>query len=348
MGKKFLFESILNKQNESDGEDLESEEEGGGFADSDLDSDDAELQRAFAAGELKPGLHGLVAFKRTENLVNDEEGMKRKLAEIAIYKNNWLERLDLTNEPAKVTPDLQRQYGDIELKRNRDGEVVGEADPAQHDFKREMLFYRQAQATVIEGIKRLHTAYGIKQTARPADYFAEMVKSDEQMQKVRERLQAKQNSIEASEKAKKQRDLKKYGKKVQQEVQLKRQAEKREMLTKIQNYKKGKEGNLDFLDDEATASGKKKPAGKGQQQQANKPAHKKNKKQQYKEARYGYGGQKKRSKYNTADSAANISGFSAKKHGRPKIGGAGGKKKKTGGANRPGKSKRQNMKQRRG
>lgn len=74
MGKKFLFESILNKQNESDGEDLESEEEGGGFADSDLDSDDAELQRAFAAGELKPGLHGLVAFKRTENLVNDEEG----------------------------------------------------------------------------------------------------------------------------------------------------------------------------------------------------------------------------------------------------------------------------------
>lgn len=74
MGKKFLFESILNKQNESDGEDLESEEEGGGFDDSDLDSDDAELQRAFAAGELKPGLHGLVAFKRTENLVNDEEG----------------------------------------------------------------------------------------------------------------------------------------------------------------------------------------------------------------------------------------------------------------------------------
>lgn len=81
MGKKFLFESILNKQNDSDGEEVESGEEEdddddkeGFAADSDVDSDDAELQRAFAAGELKPGLHGLVAYKRTENLVNDEEG----------------------------------------------------------------------------------------------------------------------------------------------------------------------------------------------------------------------------------------------------------------------------------
>lgn len=285
--------------------------------------------------------------------------MKRKLAEIAIYKGNWIERLDLVNEPAKVTPDLQRQYGDLELKRNRSGEVDAETeDSAQHDFKREMLFYRQAQATVIEGLRRLQTAYGIKQTARPADYFAEMVKSDEQMQKVREQLQAKQNSLQASEKAKRQRDLKKFGKKVQQEVTLKRQAEKREMLAKISSYKKGKEGsNLDFLEDEKEATkgkGKGKGGPKGSQAppNSNKPGmkmKKSNKKAQYKEARYGYGGQKKRSKYNTADSAANISGFSAKKHGRPKIGRAGAKKgPKTGGANRPGKSKRANMKNRRG
>src|SRR5699024_9699363 len=105
-------------------------------------------------------------------------GLKRKLEEIQIFKDNWLERLDLISEPAKVTPDLQRQYGDLELKLNRKGEVAGDdvaADRAQHDFKREMLFYRQAQTTAIEGIKRLRTRYGIKQTARPADYFAEMV-----------------------------------------------------------------------------------------------------------------------------------------------------------------------------
>ena len=77
MGKRFLFESILNKNSndESDNEsDIASNEEGD--FDSDLDSDDAELQRAFAAGELKPGLHGLVPYKRTETLVNDKEGMQ--------------------------------------------------------------------------------------------------------------------------------------------------------------------------------------------------------------------------------------------------------------------------------
>lgn len=71
MGKKFLFESILNKKvdSESDNEsELPSDD-----ADSDLDSEDAELQRAFAKGELKPGLHGLVAFKKTE-IINDKDG----------------------------------------------------------------------------------------------------------------------------------------------------------------------------------------------------------------------------------------------------------------------------------
>ena len=267
-------------------------------------------------------------------------GLKRKLEEIKIFKDNWIERLDLVSEPAKVTPDLQRQYGDLDLKLNRNGEMSGEGattDGAQHDFKREMLFYRQAQTTVIEGIKRIQTKYGIKQTARPTDYFAEMIKSDDHMQKVRERLQTKQNSIEASEKAKKLRELKKYGKKVQQEVQLKRQQEKKDTLQKIQNYRKGKESSLDFLDEEADSKGKKKPA---KNQQTNQKQMKKGgtKKQKYKEARYGYGGQKKRSKYNSAESSANMSGFSAKKHGRPNLGQKNG---------RPGKTQRQKIKQRR-
>jgi len=198
-----------------------------------------------------------------------------------------------------------------------------------------MLFYRQAQATVIDGIRLLRSKYGIKQTSRPSDYFAEMVKSDDHMKKVRERLQTKQNSIEASEKAKKMRELKKYGKKVQQEVQLKRQKEKRDLLQKIQNYKKGKEESLDFLEDENKSKSTKNQS--KQNETVNRSKKKSTKKQLYKEAKYGYGGQKKRSKYNSADSAANMSSFSVKKHGRPKM----NKKKNT----RPGKSRRQKSRQ---
>lgn len=46
-----------------------------------------------------------------------------------------------------------------------------------------MFSYRQAQATVLEALPKLNK-FKIS-TKRPEDYFAEMAKSDQQMQKVR-------------------------------------------------------------------------------------------------------------------------------------------------------------------
>ena len=51
-----------------------------------------------------------------------------------------------------------------------------------NDFKREMGFYRQAQAAVLEGLARLKSMK--VPTKRPDDYFAQMAKTDEHMQKV--------------------------------------------------------------------------------------------------------------------------------------------------------------------
>lgn len=59
-----------------------------------------------------------------------------------------------------------------------------EDDPVHNDFVREMSFYRQAQATVLEGYKKLEELD--LPTVRPTDYFAEMAKSDDHMQKVSE------------------------------------------------------------------------------------------------------------------------------------------------------------------
>ncbi|KAH9505833.1 putative rRNA-processing protein EBP2 [Dermatophagoides farinae] len=291
------------------------------------DDSDAELAKDFAMGKLKPGLYGMLPFKRTAEQINDKEGLMKKLNEIKIFDDNWLERLDLISEPAIITPELLQQYGDLDLKVNRKGEISGEEldDPAQNDFKREMLFYRQAQTTVMDSIRRFHNHYNIKNTRRPDDYFAEMLKSDEHMKKVHQKLETQQTTMEASDKAKRQRDLKKY--------------EKRELLEKIQRYKKGKLDSLDFLDQPnggpSTSKSKQQQQPK---QQMNGRNVKKNgkakitKKQRYKETRYGYGGQKKRSKYNSSQSAADMSTFSARKNGRPKIK-----------ANRPGKSRRQKI-----
>lgn len=60
----------------------------------------------------------------------------------------------------------------------------GRSNPlALNEFKRETLFHRQAQMAAIEATARLRS---LKiPTIRPDNYFAEMMKSDEHMQKVR-------------------------------------------------------------------------------------------------------------------------------------------------------------------
>ena len=195
-------------------------------------------------------------------------------------------------------------------------------DQVHDDFKREMKFYRLAQGTVTACLPRLQSM-SIK-TRRPDDYFAEMAKSDVHMKKVRQKILSKQMSAERSEKAKKMRELRKYGKKVQQEVLLKRQKEKKEMIESVKKYRKGQAGAeaLSFLDDNKGGKGQQK--GKDGQ---------KNPKREFKNKKFGFGGQKKRSKLNTKESMNDMSSFNPAKHSNRKG-------KKMGNKNRPGKSKR--------
>ncbi|XP_021365970.1 probable rRNA-processing protein EBP2 [Mizuhopecten yessoensis] len=281
---------------------------------------DTELQLAFAEGRLSDGLNVQLVAPKT--FTNHVEGLKAKLAEL---KNGlgWLERLDLTNEPAPAQPGT---------------DMVGDED-IHDDFKRELTFYRQAQATVLQGIQQLQKL-GVK-TKRPEDYFAQMAKSDDHMKMVRQKLLEKQVSMEMSEKAKKMRELRKYGKKVQHEVLQKRQKEKREMMDAVKKYRKGQKDKLDFLDDKGPPNKKQKT---GQKQEFHV-----NKKREFKNQKFGFGGQKKRSKMNTAKSSADMSDFNPSVHQTKHSYKSGGKKsnaKKKGPAKRPGKSKRQNMKSR--
>ena len=62
------------------------------------------------------------------------------------------------------------------------------------------------------GIQRLD---GMKiSVARPPDYFVEMVKSDEQMKKVKQKLLKQQNNIEKFEERKRRKQDQKFAKKV--------------------------------------------------------------------------------------------------------------------------------------
>lgn len=271
---------------------------------------DEELQNAFAKKELKPGLHVLAPFMKKKDKVKDLNGLKSRLCDIKLNLQ-WVERLDVINEPAPLAPELSAN-----LNQETDRDNI-----AHNDFQREMLFYRQAQASVLEALPKLHAA-GIS-TKRPDDYFAQMAKTDEHMQRVRQVLIGKQVVMERREKVKKLRELRKYGKQVQQEVLKSRLKEKKDMMESLKKFRKKQKNNLDFLD--SVGAGTSKTQSSSKQQQKKRGAKKGSK--TYKDNRYGYGGQKKKLKYNDAKSSADVLDFNRKVHQPRKF-----NKKKQGGA----------------
>lgn len=106
------------------------------------------------------------------------------------------------------------------------------------DKVREQALYTQSLAAAVEARRRLRKE-GVPFT-RPTDYFAEMLKDDGHMAQVKAKLVEAATAAKASAEARKQRDLKKFGKKVQVEKMQERQKEKRDTLEKIKSLKRSK------------------------------------------------------------------------------------------------------------
>lgn len=113
-------------------------------------------------------------------------------------------------------------------------DVIGE--DLMDDIKRELAFYAQALDAAKRG-RALLKAEGVP-FSRPTDYFAEMVKDDGHMEKVKAKLVEEASAKKASAEARKLRDLKKFGKQVQVAKLQERQKAKRETLEKIKTLKR--------------------------------------------------------------------------------------------------------------
>jgi rRNA-processing protein EBP2 len=106
----------------------------------------------------------------------------------------------------------------------------------QDDLKRELAFYAQS----LDAAKRARSllkAEGVP-FSRPNDYFAEMIKDDGHMEKVKAKLVEEASAKKASQEARKLRDLKKFGKQVQVAKLQERQKAKRETLDKVKQLKR--------------------------------------------------------------------------------------------------------------
>ncbi|CAH1106533.1 unnamed protein product [Psylliodes chrysocephalus] len=268
-------------------------------SDSELSDSDVELQEALLEGRLKPGLNKVE--KVPKKFINNVSGLKQKVEELKLNLP-WIERLDCTSSQAPLAPEFAAQMLIHEEKRSNQlknnkklPQFSPSEDPVLNDFKREIMFQRQAQATILEAIPKLK-AMGIS-TKRPDDYFAEMAKTDAHMHKIREQLQKKQEQQKRIERVKQLRQQRKDGKMLQIQTKLQRSQEKKEMLAQVKKVRKGVSKNLDFLD------------GK------NKPSKKIIEKRKMKDKKFGFGGKKRGMKKNTRESAGDISEY--KSPGKP-------------------------------
>eukprot|EP00743_Colponemidia_sp_Colp-15_P003240 GILK01003499.1.p1 GENE.GILK01003499.1~~GILK01003499.1.p1 ORF type:complete len:319 (-),score=83.80 GILK01003499.1:208-1164(-) len=259
-------------------------------------------------------------------VINDVERMLEKTREMqlkipGVNKITWVETLMLAPNRSLALPE----------------------DKVHDDLARELSFHDQTVSAVKEGFRRFKQL-GITYQ-RPDDYFAEMVKTDEHMKRVKENILLEQKKITAVEERIKTKELKKVAKQVQVEKTQAKQKEKRANLDAVKQWREERENSGSKNDDEAEPSflrdNRVKAGDKRKRDDSTGPRA--SKKRKGKDAKYGYGGGKKNAKRNDSKSSNDMRGFSLGKNKSP-VGGMGQKGKKGGpgggkaaGGKRPGK-----------
>ena len=103
------------------------------------------------------------------------------------------------------------------------------------DLQRELAFYKQCLKAA-RVARHILLKEGIL-VARPHDFFAEMVKSDEQMDRVKDLLAKKALNRKAAAESRKQRALKEFGKSVQVAKRQEREKARRDTLDMLKMAK---------------------------------------------------------------------------------------------------------------
>lgn len=194
------------------------------------------------------------AENEDEEAEGDEDGEEEDEEDIPLSDLEEDEREDVIphqrltiNNSAAITSSLKRisfitpQTPFSEHNSLVSQEPIDVPDP-NDDLNRELAFYKVCQAAAVSA-RGLLKKEGVPLT-RPGDYFAEMVKTDEHMDKIKKKLYDEAAGKKAAAEARRQRDLKKFGKQVQVAKLQQRQKETRETLEKINSFKKSMSESL--------------------------------------------------------------------------------------------------------
>lgn len=259
----------------------------------------------------------------SESDAEEEEDVKLPEAkENAIYdRDGIMDKLGDMSWPQDV-PWIQRLSIDVDSQQEQEVDV-------NDDLARELSFYTQALEGTREAFGKLQSM-GIP-FLRPSDYYAEMVKNDSHMEKVKGRLLAEKRKIEEAEERKKAREAKKLAKEVQAQKQKERTKQKKDEIEAVKKWRKqrqqsgfaggDKDGDLPFdFEDGKTfeRSAKRRPGvapgdrsgGKSRQGggKGRKGMDKKAKKRETRDSKFGFGGRKGMKKQNTAETTNDVRG----------------------------------------
>ncbi|KAK0497276.1 eukaryotic rRNA processing protein EBP2-domain-containing protein [Armillaria luteobubalina] len=200
------------------------------------------------------------------------------------------------------------------------------------DLNREVAFYKQALHGANAG-RTLAAKHKFPFT-RPSDYFAEMVKTDAHMERIRQRLLDESSGIKKSEDKRKEREGKKFGKQVQIEKLKERERSKKDMEERLKGLKRKRKDVLDNpnADDDAFDVAVEdaisdRPAKRGRGGGLSR---------QSRDKKFGFGGGDRRSKQNTRESTDNFESGSRKGSFRGGRGGGRGGRGAGAGAGRGG------------
>lgn len=275
------------------------------------------------------------AKENEEEGIYNTEALHDKLEDISWTEEQpWAETLAITStEPTQV-------------------------EDVDDDLERELAFYNQALDAAKQAIHKFEEA-GVP-WQRPPDYFAEMVKSDEHMARVKEQLIYEQKVIEEAEQRRKERESKKYAKQVAAEKKKEKDKEKKRAIEGVSSLRKqrqreGFKGDIDIDVELDRVNNPRQGKPKGALGERFSGDRSKSNKRAMRDSKYGFGGRKRLKKQNDAFSTAAgeyrrasfDDGFASKRG--PQKGKVQGKKpsKKTAAQARPGKARRQSIKNKR-
>ena len=149
-------------------------------------------------------------------------------------------------DPINNTTALTKSYNSIAFDQSSPfstQQLVISSHPTEipdvdDDLNRELTFYKQCLKAT-RAARKILQKEGVP-LARPVDYFAEMVKSDAHMDNIKSKMSADAVARKLATEARKQRDLKKFGKAVQVAKLQERDRARKDQLNAIQLLKRSR------------------------------------------------------------------------------------------------------------